>query len=230
VRYDEPNGFGATSLGSGGTLTVEFTDNALVDINGPDLYIFETFEIMEPVFVEISGDGYRWIDLGLLQGWNEGIDIHDFVEEGEVFHFVRITDQGLDARTPPGADIDAVAAIGSALRTTLHVSFLFDTNAFIPKRGAEFQLVELAESIREFEKANITITGHTDSVGDEVYNLELSQKRVSNIVVKLQSLLVGGNYAWSESSLGEMLPIADNETAEGRALNRRVEVLVQPLK
>ena len=230
IKHEQKYGFGATSLGTGGSLTLEFTDNALIDINGPDLYIFESFDLMEPIYLEISNDGYQWIDLGILRGWETGIDIHDFVEEGDVFHFVRITDEGEERRDPAGADIDAIAAIGSALRTTLHVSVLFDSNDFIPKKGAEFKLTELAQSIQKFEKASINITGHTDSVGDEEYNFQLSRKRVAEITHILQSNLYGGDYTWTETSVGELQPVADNETVEGRAMNRRVEVLVQPLK
>jgi flagellar motor protein MotB len=230
VKYDKQHGFGAVSLGCGGSLTVEFTDNALVDINGPDLYIFETFRIMEPTFIAISTDGFEWIDLGILDPTQTAIDIHDFVEEGDVFHFVQLTDHGLISQPPPGADIDAVAAIGSALRASFEVTVLFDHDRHIPRPEADQTLSELASAIAEYDEAHISVTGHTDDVGDEDYNMELSRKRVASIVDRLQGKLPEGDYAWSEYCFGETRPVAENMTPEGRARNRRVEVLVRWMK
>ncbi len=229
-KYARANGFGVTSLGCGGSLVLEFTDNALVDINGPDLYIFESFAIMEPTYLSISKDGFRWVDIGIVEGGKTEVDIHDFVEQGDVFHFVQLTDNGMDARSPAGADIDAVAAIGSALRATFEVTVLFDHDRFIPRPGVDAALKELAASIRKYANARISITGHTDDVGDEAYNKELSRKRVASIVERLQGLLPDSDYSWTSACFGETRPVAENVSAEGRARNRRVEVVVRWLR
>jgi hypothetical protein len=107
------------SLGYGGSLTVKFTDNYLIDVDGPDLYVFEIGGSAEKFKVEISKDGTNWIDLGTVSGQPAILDIQDKVTPGDKFSYVRITDGS--HRTLPyyvqvsnnqGADIDAVSAIG----------------------------------------------------------------------------------------------------------------------
>ena len=109
------------SLGVGGSLVIEFTDNLLVDQdaveNGNDIYIFEIGAAVEGFFVEISTDGVDYIDLGLVSGQPTGIDIKPFITAtpDAAFRFVRLTDDGVGNSTAPsgGADIDAIGAIGA---------------------------------------------------------------------------------------------------------------------
>ncbi|MCW8861984.1 MAG: VWA domain-containing protein [Rhodospirillales bacterium] len=101
------------SLGCKGWLTLRFTDNALVNGEGPDLHVFEVGQGMEPTFVSISKDGVEWIDLGKISGGTADVDIEAFVKPGERFHYVRLTDTGNCGGNWPGADIDAVGAIGA---------------------------------------------------------------------------------------------------------------------
>lgn len=112
-----PNGCGenAVALGHGGVLTVKFTDNYLIDVEGPDLYVFECGGRVEPFKVEISKDGSNWIDLGTVKGQPTSLDIHDKVASGDKFSYVRITDGNSHRSGHPyaGADIDAVGAIGA---------------------------------------------------------------------------------------------------------------------
>ena len=71
----------------------------------------------------------------------------------------------------------------------------------------------------------IRISGHTDNIGDASYNQELSQARAQAVV---DYLLEKGikTERLSASGFGQSLPIADNNTEEGRQLNRRVELTV----
>ena len=116
---DHPDEQYSVSLGYGGILTVKFVDNYLIDVDGPDLYVFEIGQSVEPFKVEISKDGTNWIDLGTVSGQPAILDIHDKVAPGDKFSYVRITDVG--SRTDPfyvritygGADIDAVRAVGA---------------------------------------------------------------------------------------------------------------------
>jgi OOP family OmpA-OmpF porin len=83
-------------------------------------------------------------------------------------------------------------------------------------------LGELAKFLKRFDKVDVSIDGHTDSVGDESYNQKLSQRRAQAVV----DMLVN-TYGISASRLkpvgyGESNPVASNDTAEGRAENRRV--------
>lgn len=73
--------------------------------------------------------------------------------------------------------------------------------------------------------SDIEVAGHTDSIGTEEYNLELSQRRTDSVREYLVSQGVDGSKLTSKG-YGESQPIADNATAEGRARNRRVELRI----
>ena len=119
---------GDVTLGSGGSITIKFTDNYLIDVEGLDLYVFEYGPAVESFKVEISKDGSGWIDLGTISGQPTGLDIHGKVALGDRFSYVRITDANPYAPRDPekigqtlyvGADIDAVGAIGTEERPDL---------------------------------------------------------------------------------------------------------------
>ena len=118
-RGPEPiDGLSTVSLGLGGTLTVEFTDNLLTGSGDsrPDLVVFETGAV-ESVRVEISRDGVAFFDVGILGGLTNQLDI-DAAGFGpqDRFAFVRLTDlrQGDTTIATLGADIDAIGALSSA--------------------------------------------------------------------------------------------------------------------
>jgi outer membrane protein OmpA-like peptidoglycan-associated protein len=71
----------------------------------------------------------------------------------------------------------------------------------------------------------IEVIGHTDDVGDDDYNMELSEQRAESV----RNYLIGAGVDGSKMvtvGAGESMPIASNKTDEGRAENRRVEVMV----
>lgn len=103
--------------GTSSELILRFNDNALVDVAGDDLYVFEIGASVEALTVEVSTDGTVWHDLGSLAGATRGIDLAKFpAVPKQAFQFVRLRDFA-DGETsnPPwgGPDIDAVGAIGS---------------------------------------------------------------------------------------------------------------------
>ena len=71
----------------------------------------------------------------------------------------------------------------------------------------------------------IIAVGHTDSVGSDAYNQKLSVRRAESVKAYLVSKGIEANRIYTEGK-GEMQPVADNKTREGRAKNRRVEVEV----
>ena len=73
----------------------------------------------------------------------------------------------------------------------------------------------------------VVISGHTDSDGEEDANLALSQARAESVLAYLVTVGIDGNRL-SAQGFGEAFPIADNVSQEGKALNRRIEILVQP--
>tara|TARA_R110002049_G_scaffold2750_10_gene22411 strand:+ start:25159 stop:41367 length:16209 start_codon:yes stop_codon:yes gene_type:complete len=117
-RGPEPaDGQFSVSIGLGGSLTVQFTDNLLTGSGDsrPDLIIFETGAV-ESVRVEISRDGLTFFDVGIVGGLTNTVDLDAFGFGSESrFSFVRVTDlrQGDTTGAPLGADIDAIGALST---------------------------------------------------------------------------------------------------------------------
>jgi outer membrane protein OmpA-like peptidoglycan-associated protein len=89
-------------------------------------------------------------------------------------------------------------------------------------------LDSVAVVLKEYDQTYVDVVGHTDSTGRAEYNQTLSERRAGSVAAYLESrevmeerLLVSG--------LGQNQPIADNATPDGRALNRRVEIVLTPL-
>jgi len=96
--------------------------------------------------------------------------------------------------------------------------------------SADFYKVldSVALVIKEFEKTYVDVVGYTDSTGAESYNQKLSEARASSVARYLESQGVLAARIVS-SGMGEANPVASNDTAEGRSLNRRVEIILTPI-
>jgi outer membrane protein OmpA-like peptidoglycan-associated protein len=92
--------------------------------------------------------------------------------------------------------------------------------------GARQRLDQIATALKEDEDHQIVVEGHTDSKGDDARNQELSQARAEAVRGYLVSRGLDQQRVRAEG-LGETRPVADNETSEGRATNRRVEIVVE---
>jgi len=102
---------------------------------------------------------------------------------------------------------------------------LFDTARYTLKPGAREKLARVAGIISSHPGLKIEVEGHTDSVGGEEYNLRLSENRASAVRAYLESQ--GINSAnLTAVGFGKTEPVADNSTASGRQMNRRVELVV----
>lgn len=82
--------------------------------------------------------------------------------------------------------------------------------------------------VNEFEQTVIEVAGHTDSTGSDSYNQRLSVERASSVATYLSSREVMSQRI-IEVGMGESRPISNNETADGRQSNRRVELTLVPL-
>ncbi len=85
------------------------------------------------------------------------------------------------------------------------------------------QLDALVDILKKYEEANLSIEGHTDNVGDDAYNMTLSQKRSESVKTYLMSKGILESRLTAKG-FGETQPISDNKTKEGQAQNRRVEL------
>ena len=89
-------------------------------------------------------------------------------------------------------------------------------------------LRKLQGSADVFPRSRLTIEGHTDSYGSDATNLELSEKRAQAIKTYLSEQTGMDALRLSARGYGEARPVANNETAEGRARNRRIDIIITP--
>lgn len=118
-----------------------------------------------------------------------------------------------------------VQRMGEGMVVTFDSGLLFDFNSSTLQGGARQNLREFAESMNEFEETDILVVGHTDSKGSDDYNQGLSEQRAQSAADFLIQEGLSANRIQTEGR-GETEPVATNETAEGRSLNRRVEVAI----
>lgn len=126
---------------------------------------------------------------------------------------------------------DRLADLGaeeSATEVTIRLpgAILFDFDSAAIRPDAARTLAEVAEVIQAYPDRPVRLEGHTDAIASEAYNMELSQRRAAAVADWLQAHGVAANRL-SVIGKGETEPVADNDTAEGRQLNRRVDVVIE---
>ena len=118
-----------------------------------------------------------------------------------------------------------VERVGEGIKITFDSGLMFPINQYTLTEQSRTNLGELAESLKAHPDTNILIEGHTDNTGKEAYNMKLSKRRAASVKNYLTSLGVD-NSRLELAAFGEELPIASNDTEEGRQKNRRVEVAI----
>jgi outer membrane protein OmpA-like peptidoglycan-associated protein len=122
----------------------------------------------------------------------------------------------------PGATVERV---GEGIDVTFASGILFPFNSTDILPAGRSNLQELANSLQKYPNSDILIIGHTDSVGTDAYNLDLSQRRAQAASAYLQTLGVPAARVRTEGK-GEAEPVVSNDTEEGRQKNRRVEIAI----
>jgi outer membrane protein OmpA-like peptidoglycan-associated protein len=129
------------------------------------------------------------------------------------------------------ADLAAFASVKQEPRgmvITLSGSVLFASNHADLLPTAQVKLNEVALALtKQDAESKIVVEGHTDSQGEPAYNQDLSQRRAQSVRDYLVSRGMAADRVTAQG-FGLTRPIADNTSAEGRANNRRVEIVVQP--
>jgi outer membrane protein OmpA-like peptidoglycan-associated protein len=122
----------------------------------------------------------------------------------------------------PGARVERV---GEGIVVTFDSGLLFGYDSDAIQGSARDNLSNLAESLRKYEDTDVLIVGHTDATGSDTYNQGLSERRAASAAAYLASNGVTRARVRT-AGRGEAEPIEANETAEGRAQNRRVEIVI----
>lgn len=115
-----------------------------------------------------------------------------------------------------------------ALLVTMTTQTAFDIDSSVIKSGFNTTLVRIAKIVNKYGKTSLVIVGHTDSTGSQAYNQQLSEKRASSVGQFLQGQGVIPQRI-STYGMGEDKPRASNATSQGRTLNRRVEIFIEPV-
>ncbi|MDH3532369.1 MAG: OmpA family protein [Gammaproteobacteria bacterium] len=122
----------------------------------------------------------------------------------------------------------SVTRIGDNITLNMpgNVTFATDSSDLRP---AFFDVLNsVGKVLQEFDKSVVEVAGHTDSTGSESYNQGLSERRASSVSQYLQSQGISGQRLITVG-MGELRPVADNGTADGRQANRRVEITMVPI-
>jgi outer membrane protein OmpA-like peptidoglycan-associated protein len=118
-----------------------------------------------------------------------------------------------------------IERIGEGIKITFDSGLLFDWDKSDLRTQAKTNIESLAKILNKYPDTDILIEGDTDSTGSEDYNLKLSERRAQSVANYLMGLSVPSSRI-SMVGLGEMNPIASNDTDYGRQQNRRVEVAI----
>ncbi len=129
----------------------------------------------------------------------------------------------------PGAKVERVND-GEAIAVTFDGEsggVTFETAQYAVTPASQTTLDKLIDVFKAYPDTNLLINGHTDNVGNDANNMTLSQKRAMSV----RDYLVANGVDASRVTTkwyGETMPKATNDTAEGRSINRRVEVFITP--
>ncbi|MEO0784636.1 MAG: OmpA family protein [Pseudomonadota bacterium] len=121
-----------------------------------------------------------------------------------------------------------VARQGDNIALKMPSDITFPVNSSDVQQGFQPTLNDVANTLIEYPKTSVDIIGHASADGPEDYNQQLSERRAASV----QSYLVAQGMRpvrVQSYGFGETRPIATNDTAEGRAANRRVEILLTPI-
>lgn len=135
-------------------------------------------------------------------------------------------EQELRRRTA-GTDIRVIRQ-GDDLVLNMPSNVTFATNESNVQPQFRATLDQVADVLKQYNQTYIDVYGHTDSTGSDAYNLSLSQRRAASVADYLSARGVQSARLGTRG-FGETQPVADNETEEGKAANRRVEIKLVPI-
>lgn len=168
--------------------------------------------IVGAVIGKATGNTAAGTIIGAVVGGAAGAIIGDYMDRQ-----AREMEQDLE-----GARIER---IGEGIKITFGGGILFDFDRADVRPDAQAELTKLGRILNKYDDTNIMIEGHTDAVGADEYNMDLSVRRASSVGTYLAAQNVARDRL-SAVGFGELRPIASNDTDDGRQQNRRVEVAI----
>lgn len=116
---------------------------------------------------------------------------------------------------------------GNHLAVIMPETTLFAVDSAAVGAQGQNDLYTIARNLNQYPNSTIQIIGHTDSTGSQAYNMDLSQRRARSVAGILTAAGVSSARV-TTTGRGATQPVASNDTAAGRAQNRRVEILIYP--
>jgi outer membrane protein OmpA-like peptidoglycan-associated protein len=114
---------------------------------------------------------------------------------------------------------------GDQIQLIMPSNITFNTDEYLIKNEFYDTLDSVGKVLYKYKDTQLDVIGHTDSTGNDEYNMTLSQRRANSVASYLENRGIPGNRL-SVIGMGEGQPIADNNSAAGRAQNRRVELYI----
>ncbi len=118
-----------------------------------------------------------------------------------------------------------IERVGEGIIVTFDSGILFDYDKANLQPAATQNLNELAATLKKYDDTDLLVVGHTDSKGTDAYNEALSERRAAAVTNYMETIGIYGTRIKTEGK-GEVEPIAENDTDQGRSQNRRVEVAI----
>lgn len=135
--------------------------------------------------------------------------------------------QAGDLRSSFDNDRINVVNIGNSLVVTMPDDITFETDSSSLTPSIRKELRALADNLSKYPDSNVQVIGHTDNTGTAAHNLDLSRQRAASVTQVLVNNGISPNRI-TAIGRGEDQPVASNLTPEGRAQNRRVEIVIIP--
>lgn len=135
--------------------------------------------------------------------------------------------QAAELQESLGNDRVTVTNTGDRLIVTLPQDILFASDSATLSGGLQSDLIAVANNLQSYPNSTVQVIGHTDSSGEAGYNQRLSVDRANSVV----NVLAGAGVPRTRLQAigrGEDQPVASNLTEEGKAQNRRVEIVILP--
>jgi len=123
----------------------------------------------------------------------------------------------------------SVTRVGDNIQLNMPSDITFNTASSDVTPGFYETLNSVAIVLREYDRTSISVYGHADARGADDYNQNLSERRAVSVSQYLSSQGVLNDRLYA-IGFGETRPIGDNSTASGQALNRRVEIVIEPIE
>ncbi|MCO8144036.1 OmpA family protein [Rhodovulum tesquicola] len=135
--------------------------------------------------------------------------------------------QAAELRRDFSSDEIRVVNTGSELVVTMPQGILFATDSAAVRSDLQADLRVLSRSLNQYPNSTVDVIGHTDNTGSASYNQDLSSRRAGSVAAVLTGAGVDPRRIRAYGR-GEEQPVASNLTPEGRAQNRRVEIVIRP--